>query len=208
MYIYWMVYPSRMRSVRNLALIAIFVSTIIATNYGLAPFANVKLEDVLVFVSAYLLGLRVGITVAVLAETIWGIASPYGFGGPIIPFLVAGELLYAVVGSISSQIVRTEGRPISSQNVLLGGILAACALGFDIETNAATAFIVSGVRTTFNEVLDYEFVGIPFMIAHELSDFILGTLIAPPVIIYARKLLKIHDNRSRTFLTEGLGVTS
>ncbi len=188
MYLYWMVYPSIMMRVQGVTVVAAFVSIIIATNYGLTPLANVKLEDLLVFVAAFVFGLRIGITVAVLSETLWGIMSPYGFGGAIIPFLVIGELLYAVAGSGLSHILKERIEPFSSTNVLMGSLLAACAFIFDVETNAATAFLVFGGGTTLRTLLDYEFLGIPFMIPHELSDFVLGSLVASPIIYYARRL--------------------
>ena len=93
-----------MRSTQTLSIIAIFTSLIIASDYALAPVSNVKLLDTLVFSSAYSFGFRIGASIAVLSEFIWGVVSPYGFGGLIIPFLVAGELIYAFAGYSASRI--------------------------------------------------------------------------------------------------------
>ena len=87
-----------MQSTKGISIVAIFTSLIIVSDYALAPIPNVKLVFTLAFASTYSLGLKIGTWIAVLSELIWGSISPYGFGGPIIPFLIVGNLVYVLAG--------------------------------------------------------------------------------------------------------------
>ena len=179
-----------MHSARNLSLIAIFSSLTIATDYALAPALNVKLMDTLVFSSAYAFGFRIGASIAILSELVWGLVSPYGFFLPIIPFLVVGELLYATAGYLASRIWGMEKlSTLSPRNLFFGAILAICAFVWDFETNIATGLLALWPRENLAGVLFFEVTGIPFMIPHELSDFILGATLAPVIIVYSRRLV-------------------
>lgn len=173
-----------MRTTGNVAVISIFTALIVSSDFALAPYANVKLMDTLVFVAAFVFGFRTGGSVAILSETIWGFISPNGMAGTILPFLVGGELLFAFAGHAAAKLwgdPRTS--PFSAQNLFLGAILAICAFVWDFETNAATGLLAGA--STIPSLLWYEVPGIPFMVAHELSDFALGALVAPAVIAYS-----------------------
>ena len=175
-----------MQATRTLALIAIFTSLILASDYVLSPVFNVKLLDTLVFVSAYVFGYRVGASIAILSEFIWGTVNPNGFGGLIIPFLIAGELIYVLAGYVASRVWRIdEMSALSARNLFLGATLAICSFLWDLETNLATG-LLEGART-FVQYIPFLIAGIPFAIPHELSDFAFGALLAPIAIVYLRR---------------------
>ena len=169
-------------------MLAVFTSLIISTDW-LIGIPNVKLVDTLVFAVSYSLGFRIGASIAIASELIWGVINPLGFGGPIIFFTVTGELLYALAGWSASRAFGFN-RIFSIQNVVFGSILAISAFFFDLETNLATAFIVqwppSAITLSGSLIL-----GIPFAITHELSDFALGAALAPALILFFKK----HDGR-------------
>ncbi len=188
-----------MRSARQLSIIAIFTSLIIASDFALAPVLNVKLMDTLVFASAYAFGFRTGASIAIFSEFIWSVVTPYGFFLPITPFLVIGELLFATAGYFASKIWGIEKLSlISSRNLFFGSILAICAFIWDFETNIASGLIALWPRENLLGILAYEIFGIPFMIPHELSDFVLGSALAPIVIMYFRRLARTNPVPLRT----------
>jgi hypothetical protein len=161
---------------------------IIASDFVLTPFLNVKLVDTLVFASAFAFGYRIGAYVGMLSEFIWSLVSPYGMGLYVMPFLVGGELLYAFAGYYASKIWgRGNVSILSSENLYFGAILAICAFIWDFETNLATG-LLAGART-LSGYLIFEVSGIPFMIPHEISDFVLGSFLAPLVILYFSRML-------------------
>ncbi len=177
-----------------------FVAVILASNYALAPFANVKLEDTLVFVSAYLYGFPVGASVALLAELGWSTLNPLGFGGAITPFLLACEVLYAVAGSFAARVWGRGGSPLSERNLFFGSLMALCAFAFDFVTNAATGLLTVGTSDVAATVLRFELQGIPFMVPHELSDMVFGSFVAPAVIYFVM--------RNKGLLTVDAGVAN
>jgi hypothetical protein len=178
-----------LQSSRTVATVAIFTAVIIATDYGLAPLLNVKLMDTLVFSAAFVFGFRIGAYIAISSELIWGFFSPFGFGGYIIPFLILGELLFAFAGYLASRLwsVQEHTSLLSQSNFFFGAILLICAFVWDLETNFATG-LIAGAHT-FSSLLAYEILGIvPFAISHEIADFVLGSFLAPIIIVYFARM--------------------
>jgi hypothetical protein len=175
---------------RELGLVAAFTALAVASDYALTDIPNVKLVDPIVFSVAFVFGLEMGVYVGVLSELIWGTVSPYGFGGYIIPFLVAGEILYAVAGWGASRAWRGEESRLSARNLYFGAVLAICAFAWDLETNAGTALLSFWPSLTLKNLLATEAYGIPFMVSHEVSDLLTGAILAPVIIFYASRLAK------------------
>ncbi len=182
-----------MNPTRTVSIVALFTSLSIATNYALAGLPNVKLEDTLVFCSAYSFGLKIGLYVAIASELVWGIISPYGFGGIIIPFLVVGELLYALAGSFASKLWPEVTNGFHNESLFFGAIIAICAFVWDTETNIATGLIMMWPHVTFLGLIGFEIAGAIFMVFHELGDFLIGSALAPIVILYFTRVF--HDAR-------------
>ncbi len=170
---------------RGLALVGAFTALAVASDFALVDIPNVKLVDPIVFSVAFVFGLEMGVYVGVMSEVIWGLLSPYGFGGYIIPFLVAGEVVYALAGWGASRIWRGQSARLSPRNLYLGAVLALCAFLWDIETNAGSALVAFWPGVTVQKLLTTEVLGVPFMMAHELSDLVTGAILAPLIIFYA-----------------------
>jgi uncharacterized membrane protein len=193
-------------STRTISIIAIFTSLIIASDYVLTPVLNVKLMDTLVFSSSFAFGFKIGASIAVLSELIWSTVTPYGFYFPIIPFLVGGELLFAFAGYFVSKFWRLdEISPLAVENVFFGGVLAICAFIWDLETNIATG-LLAGARSWI-ALLGFEVVGYigGFNIAHEASDFVFGSTLAPAVVVYLRRnsgRIKLQHSDTTTSVPE------
>jgi hypothetical protein len=177
-----------MNATRRITLIAIFTSLAIATDYAMAPIYNVKLVFTLVFASAYSFGFKIGAAIAILTELIWGIVSPSGFGGLNIPFLVGANIIYAVAGWGASKVWGYEIKPVSQINIFFGSIMAICAFLWDTITNFGTGIIEVWPHVTLTALLGAEALGIPFMVFHELGDFVIGSALAPIIIVYFLKI--------------------
>lgn len=175
-------------SSRTISVIAIFTSLIIASDYALTPALNVKLMDTLVFSSSFAFGFKIGAAIAVLSETIWSTITPFGFYFPIMPFLIGGELLFALAGYFVSKMWKSEKvSALSTENLFFGAVLCICAFFWDLETNIATG-LLTGARN-FAVLLGFEVVGYigGFNIAHEASDFVFGSTLVPIVIAYLQR---------------------
>jgi hypothetical protein len=181
--------PARVRQT-DVAVVAVFTALVVGSDFALAPFLNFKLMDVLVFLAAFVFGFRQGASVAILSEGIWSVVSPWGPAGVVTPFLIAGELMFAVGGWAAAKVWGGELKPVSPTSVFIGATLAICAFVWDFETNAATALIANWPGLTVGEVAGYELAGFvfPVPLAHEVADFLLGSLVAPTALLIIPKL--------------------
>jgi hypothetical protein len=176
---------------RDLALVAAFTALAVASDFALTPeLANVKLVDPIVFSVGFVFGLEMGVYVGVLSELIWGTFNPLGFGGYIIPFLVAGEIIFALAGWAAARVWSGESSRLATRNLYFGAVLAICAFAWDLETNVGTALISFWPSLTLQKVLATEVIGIPFMVSHEVSDLVTGAVFAPFIIFYASRITR------------------
>lgn len=167
---------------QSVAVVAVFTAAIVGSDFALAQFPNVKLLDTLVFVSSFVFGLGTGAAVAVLSETTWSFISPWGMAGAITPFLVIGELIFAVAGWAASKAWGRKLNALSPTSVFIGATMAVCAFIWDLETNAATALLEYWPQLTVKYLLLTELQGALFAVSHEVSDFLLGMILVPLVI--------------------------
>jgi len=178
---------------KDVAVVAVFSAVIVASDFALVGFANIKLMDTIVFLVAFVFGFKQGAAVAVVSETVWSIVSPWGPAGAVAPFLIAGELLFAVAGWGASKVWGTEKAGLSPTAIFIGATLAICAFVWDFETNAASALLWYWPKLTLGEVLGYELAGFvfPTPLAHELWDFALGTFMAPAAMLAAARVRRV-----------------
>lgn len=180
-------YPASVRDTSRVAVVATFTAVIVGSDLALSgpQFSNIKLLDTLVFVSAYVFGFTTGAAVGVLSETIWSFISPVGMAGAVTPFLVGGEMLFALAGWGASKIWGPRPRIGSGYPIFVGALLVICAFLWDLVTNFATALIAFWPNLQASQVLLTMFgpLVIPFYLAHEGSDLALGILVAPSFIL-------------------------
>jgi hypothetical protein len=181
-----------MRGTESVAVVATFTALIVGSDFALTPFSNVKLLDTIVFVSAYVFGFRIGALVGILSETIWSFASPIGTAGAITPFLVGGEVLFAMAGWAAARAWGRKFELLSPYPVFIGAALMICAFFWDLETNFATALLFYWPAPTLTQVLttSFNFLTIPFILAHEMSDFAFGIALAPAFILFIPKVFR------------------
>ncbi len=184
-------YPATTRS-QSIAVIALFTATIVASDFALAQLPDIKLLDTMVFVASFVFGLGTGAAVAVLSETIWSFVSPWGMAGAVAPFLVIGELLFAVAGWAAAKAWGDNLKAVSPNSFFIGAAMAICAFLWDLETNAATALLAYWPDVTLQKLVVTELAGVVFAVSHELSDFALGSLLAPLVAI---SMLRLRQRR-------------
>lgn len=176
-----MSHPYALNPAQRISLIAVFTALILATNYALIYLPNVKLMDALVFVSSYIFGLAVGVSVAVLAWLVYGFINPYGAAGYILPALMAGEALYALGGCIARRRWRPTEVRSGRRALQLGSLGLLLTFGYDLETNIFTALLLG------SPLLPVLILGVPFAVAHELSNFAFFAVLTPALVAAARR---------------------
>jgi uncharacterized membrane protein len=184
----WINHPAMRHS--DVAVAAVFSALVVGSDYALTPFVNFKLMDTIVFIVAFVFGFRQGAAVAVISETIWSVISPWGQAGVIAPFLVAGEIMFAVAGWGASKMWGAEKEAISPISLFMGATMTICAFLWDLETNAATALIAYWPTLNLGLLIATELRGFVFGIPmiHEVGDFLLGAMVAPAAIMVIPKV--------------------
>jgi len=187
----WIIHPD-VRGTQTVAVVATFSALIVGSDMALVPFSNVKLLDTLVFVAAYVFGFRIGAFVGVVSESIWSFVSPVGIAGPIAPFLVMGEILFALAGWAASRAWGHQFSLASPYSLFIGASLAICAFLWDLETNLATALLQYWPSPTFSEYVVTAFgpLTLPFTLAHEVSDLAFGMVLAPVFILFIPRVMR------------------
>lgn len=187
----WIIHPTMRRS-EVVAIVATFSALIVGSDFVLSPLYNVKLLDTLVFVSAYLFGFRTGAFVGIVSETVWSVVSPMGMAGSIAPFLIVGEILFALAGWGASRVWGSRFKLVSFYPAFFGATMAICAFLWDLETNLAIALLQYWPSPTAGEYFFTAFgpMTIPFILAHEVSDLTFGLVLAPLFIVLIPRVIR------------------
>ena len=94
---------------KEIAFISVFTAIIVASNYALIAFPQVKLMDSLVFMSGYLFGFPVAASIAVLSWLVYGSINPLGGAGfPLIIALMTGEMVFGIFGVLCRRVFNIE----------------------------------------------------------------------------------------------------
>ena len=179
-----MIFPTK-----KLSFIAVMTSLCISTNYVLIGIPNIKLMDLLVFVSGYTMGSLVGALVGALTWLVYGTLNPYGFNLPTLIVTSTGESVYGIVGGLSMRFgLRITNHPPKIGREFLWDGLKLGILGFlvtfvyDLFTNVVTALVFDV------PILAWIAVGAPFTLTHEVSNFFFFFIAGGPLITTVRKL--------------------
>ena len=144
---------------QKISLIAILAATAIATNYLIIGTLNIKLMDLIVFTSGYMMGSGLGAFTGALIWLVYGTINPFGFSLPVFFSTVIGEAMFGIAGGFFSK--RTTGSTFDPWAAVTGFLLTFV---YDLFTN-----IVSGVTAGVPIPLAL-ITGIPFTLAHTLSN--------------------------------------
>ena len=125
-----------------------FVLIILATNHVMANLPNVKLFDLLVLSSGYVLGFRRGMLVAASAWIVYGTFNPWGAADPLLlTVLMCSETIYAFAGSMLRSLLKPCELNFtgSRQIVLLIFIAFTSTVFYDMVTNIYTGLAWAGL---------------------------------------------------------------
>lgn len=127
---------------KDTSLIAVIAALCVATNYAMFGLWNIKLMDLLVFVSGFCFGGLVGSLVGIFTWGVYGTLNPLGFSLPIWVATCLSESLYGVGGGLArkfglkvpniANIGREEHWICSAKIALLGFLLT---FTYDFLTN-------------------------------------------------------------------------
>jgi uncharacterized membrane protein len=170
-----------MKSVKIATIIALAALSI-GTNYAMISLYNIKLMDLIVFVSGFCFGPLVGVLTAVVSWATYGTFNPYGFSLPIWMSTMLMESVYGLAGSAvrrelsSNEWHEPEGDGIGGY-FFFGMLGMLLTLVYDFVTNLVFG-AVSGWSILFAVVVGF----FPFGLLHMVSNaFFFGIACIPTV---------------------------
>jgi len=164
--------------------IGLLTALAVITNYSLVWIPNIKIMDLIVFISGYLYGIPAGIMVGILSWMVYGSLNPYGFVPQIWLATMFCETFYGIIGGIlkNRSDIFIEDSNNFRKSIFLGFIGFSITLIYDIFTNLVYAY-------SFNLPFLYAIIfGLPFTITHEISNFILFMISLFPIIKVIKKI--------------------
>jgi len=180
--------PAPLVGSRKIAAISMFTALAVATDYAMLPLANVKVMDSIVFVCALSFGLEVGVSVGALAWLVYGEVNPLGpDGGLLLLILIGSETIYAFLGWLVRRSFSPDAFALPVRSLFWGSLGLVGAFAYDLVTNIAPP-LVSG--SSLRVAVLFLVPAAPFMVAHEVSDFVFFAVIAPLFYGAIQKVLR------------------
>tara|TARA_B100001013_G_scaffold179099_1_gene107713 strand:+ start:334 stop:879 length:546 start_codon:yes stop_codon:yes gene_type:complete len=169
---------------KEIAFISVFTAIIVASNYALIAFPQIKLMDSMVFLSGYLFGFPVAASIAALSWLVYGSINPLGAAGfPLILGLMSGEMIFGIFGVLCRRIFNIEERflkkPLET-TLVLGAFGVTGSFIYDIWTNSIEGLLI---YQTVDGMILRIITGIPFSIIHQISNFAMFSILVP-IFIY------------------------
>lgn len=160
---------------RQIAIVSNMTALALLGNYSLVAIPNVELASVVIFITAYVFNLTMGVWCAILTSIIFASFNPWG---PFIPQIWVTQLIGWVYVAIAGGLMNNNSSDIDGKSAgpteffVIGAFLA---IVFDLVTNI-------GYSLVFNVpyVLTIMF-GLPFMVVHVISNATFMALIIPKI---------------------------
>lgn len=144
------------------------------------PLSNVKLMDTIVFVSALIFGLSVGVSVGALTWLVYSSINPLGSAGlSLLVILIVSETVYAFLGSLARRSFSLDEGNTPAKRLLWGLLGLVGALIYDISTIIPPSLLAGApLKVAVFGLLP----AIPFLLAHEISDFVFFATLGPVLV--------------------------
>lgn len=186
---------------RKVAEVSVFTALAVATDYAMFPLANIKLMDSIVFVSAIAFGVSVGASVAALTWLVYGTVNPLGpDSAAFLMLLILSEMIYVVFGYIARHTLSSD-QSVPTRSLLWGAFGVVATFLYDVNTIVTPNLIIGqSLRVSLAESLP----AIPFMLAHEVSNFVFFATFAPLVYLAIRKVAPRRVQRASAALAHPL----
>lgn len=127
---------------KKIALIATLAAISIGSNYAMISLHNIKLMDLVVFISGFCFGPIVGSLIGIVSWGVYGTINPFGFSFHVWAATIFSEPIYAIAGALARKSLRLDNlddfkiRRIST-SVYFATLGIFLTFVYDIITNIA-----------------------------------------------------------------------
>ena len=170
------------------AVLAMMVALIVGTDYLMFSLPNVKLMDMLVFLTGFWLGPLYGAAAGGISWMVYGTVNPLGFNLLTLATVIPMEMIYGVLGGLLG---RGPSRSPADLAWRFGFVALAATLAYDLVTNSVTGILFYGGGSIGSTAIPNWAVGvitgIPLSIAHIISNLIQFSMLAPALIVESNR---------------------
>lgn len=160
----------------------IFIALGVSLGFALIHIPNVELVTATIFISGYLLGIKEGIVVGLLTETLYSVLNPFGMAAP--PLLIAQVFSMSLVGCLGGILGRRKPQTDIVYHIQLG-LTGFIATGiFAVLTTLSFVFFMGFSQKTLSGSFIY---GLGFYIIHIVSNTLIFLTIVPLILKVATK---------------------
>ena len=185
---------------KAIAITSIFSALTIASTYATSFIPNVEPMSFLVFVSGFLFGYSVGVSIGLISMTIYTSWNPWGPAIPIISLAQIGSMAFiGFIGGIMGRNKRTRLTYMDAYTLAItGGLLT---IFYDLVTTLAMT-VVFGVISEFPLFLVS---GALFTIVHVVSNILIFGFASLPVInsLFDSNILSAFFFHEKHIMTNG-----
>ena len=166
--------------VKTMATCALLAALAVSSSTALLIIPNVEMMTLILFITGYRYGIRAGISTTLVAIILYEMIVTAFFGWlPLVTLAkTPAYLLVTIIGSILGQADQTSLDNIAEQlktsqntSLVYGTIGLLLTLGYDLLTTLA--FGISSFGFDLKALAVVYFLGLPFTIVHEASNFML-----------------------------------
>jgi len=163
--------------IKKITLLSVFIALGVTLGYAFAYIPNVELVTATVFIAGYLLGIKEGLLVGLLAESIYSLFNPYGVAAP--PLFIAQVVSMAFTGILGGMCGKRNMRLRKIDLIIFGftGLISTL-----IFTSLTTMSFLLYTGLSLKKLMGSFIYGLGFYILHIASNTIIFILIVPVIL--------------------------
>lgn len=170
-----------MRGTRKTVLSSLMMAVAVASGYALSGIPNMELMTLVVFISGFLLGPRLGALVGAVAIAAHSVMNPLGAAlPPLLASQIGGFALIGLAGGWTGPVIeRTSPRWVAG--LMAGASGLAVTLLYDVLSNVGAFYSITGDAAP-ESLVKFVAAGVAFTIMHVVWNTGVFLAVAAPAL--------------------------
>ncbi|TFF99819.1 MAG: ECF transporter S component [Promethearchaeota archaeon] len=177
----------------KIALISMFIALSVVLAYILAPFPNIELFTLSIFLGGFILGKKEGLFIGISSSLIFVFLNPYGVSPlPLLTYQIIHYSFTGLAGALTHSLIKDRSffHPNDlysiSIMILFGFIGAIITFAYDLISSLIGTITIYGTLEAF---IPYFLSGVIFTTIHEIGNILGFVFILPGLIQVVYKIL-------------------
>lgn len=164
-------------SIKKIALMGLFTALGIVMGHTFIHIPNVELVTATIFIAGFLLGIKSGLVVGLITESIYSLFNPYGAAAP--PLFIAQVVSMGLAGILGGLLGKRNVRTETMYYLQLGLAGFVATIIFAVLT---TLSFVLFIDFSWDKLLASFIAGLGFYITHIISNTLIFFTLVPLVL--------------------------